>query len=182
MSKKVLNIIEKKISSKLVHHGFLKVFQDQVELPNGQTANREYVLHPGAAMVIPVLPNGNLLMIEQYRHAVGQIFLEFPAGKRDPGEDSAQTAERELAEEVGYAGQLKLLTRIHPAIGISNEFIDLFLATDLKSVPQNHQDDEFLILKELSLAELEKKLFAGEVTDVKTQIGFFWYLRSLKKA
>lgn len=182
MNKKYTDIREKKNSSVRVYDGFLQIYKDNVTLPDGGTATREYVLHPGAAMVIPVLENGHFLMIEQYRHAVGEIFLEFPAGKRDPGEDSSQTAKRELAEEVGLsAGQLHFLTKIHPAIGISNEFIDLFVATDLKPVVQNHQEDEFLILKEVSVSELEKKVFSGQVTDVKTQIGFFWYLKNILK-
>ncbi len=182
MKKDFKDISERTLSTQIVHKGFLEIHKDTVELPDGKTTTREFIRHPGAAMVIPVLPNGNLLMIEQYRHAVGKIFLEFPAGKKDPGETAEQTAHRELAEEIGYkAGKLTYLTSIHPVIGYSNEIIDLFVAHELSPAPQNHQDDEFLILKELSIVEVEKKLMANELTDVKTQIGFFWYLRSFKK-
>lgn len=181
MKKDFKDISEKTLSTQIVHKGFLEIHKDTVELPDGKTTTREFIRHPGAAMVIPVLPNGNLLMIEQYRHAVGKIFLEFPAGKKDPGETAEQTAHRELGEEIGLnAGKLTHLTSIHPVIGYSNEVIDLFVAHELSPTQQNHQDDEFLILKELSVAEVEKKLLAGELTDVKTQIGFFWYLRRLK--
>ena len=174
------NITEKTISSELVYKGFLTIYKDQVELPNGKQTSREFIKHPGAAMIIPVLANGNLLMIEQYRHAVGKIFLEFPAGKTDSGENSEQAAHRELAEEVGYqSAQLKYLTSIHPVIGYSNEQIDLYVAHDLKPAMQNHQDDEFLILKEVSVSELQKMVERHEITDVKTQIGFFWYQNSL---
>ena len=120
-------------------------------------------------------------MVEQFRYAVGKTFLEFPAGKLDPGENSEQAAHRELAEEIGVkAGSLKYLTSIHPVIGYSNEIIDIYTAHDLSPAEQNHQDDEFLIIKEISVADLEEMVFQNQITDVKTQIGFFWYLKSLK--
>jgi ADP-ribose pyrophosphatase len=132
-------------------------------------------------MIIPVLKNGNLIMIEQYRHAVGKIFLEFPAGKLDPGENSEQAAHRELAEEIGYkTSNLKYLTSIHPVIGYSNEIIDLYVAHDLTTTKQNHQDDEFLIVKDVRVSDLGKMVFDHKITDVKTQIGIIWYLNSLK--
>lgn len=173
---------EKTLSSKQIFKGrYLKIEQDQVEAPDGKTYFREYILHPGAAMMIPLLPNGNVVMVHQYRHAVKQVFLEFPAGKRDKGEDSKVTAQRELIEEVGYrADKLVFLTTIHPVIGYSNEHIDLFLATDLEKVGQKLDHGEFLEVTEVKPEDLMQAIRAGKVSDVKTQIGAFWldkYLR-----
>lgn len=174
-------LIEKVLSTELVFPGrFLKIWRDDVELPNGHRSFREYLKHPGAAMTIPRLPNGKYLMIYQYRHSVGQVFLEFPAGKTDRGETTEQTAARELQEEVGYKpGKLTLLTHIHPVIGYSNERIDLYLAEGLSPTPAMQDPDEVLEIIELSLDEIMTKIWNHEITDVKTQIGAFWLARSL---
>jgi ADP-ribose pyrophosphatase len=167
---------EKTLSSKQVFKGrFLKVEQDQVEAPDGKIYLREYINHPGAAMIIPVLSNGNLVMIKQYRHAVKKVFLEFPAGKKDPGESTLKTAKRELIEETGYeAYSLNFLTTIHPVIGYSNEHIDIYLAKDLYLKEQTLDHGEFIEVLEVNPVDLIKMVRAGEVTDVKTQIGAFW--------
>ncbi|MGZ3805735.1 MAG: NUDIX domain-containing protein, partial [Pseudobdellovibrionaceae bacterium] len=130
---------EKKIKSDVVYEGsFLKVLKDEVEFPNGRKGTREYIPHPGAAMIIPVTDKGQLVMIRQYRYAVQSVFIEFPAGKMDPGEDSLQTAKRELEEEAGLqANQLRHLTTIHPVIGYSNEKIEIYLATQLTASQQH---------------------------------------------
>ena len=142
----VKKMIEKVLKSETIFSGrFLKIWRDEVELPNGHRSFREYIKHPGAAMIIPLLPNGKVLMIYQYRHAVGKIFLEFPAGKKDQGEDTLQTAHRELKEEVQYqAGKMSLLTSIHPVIGYSNEQIDIYLAEDLSAASGHSDPDEIL--------------------------------------
>ncbi|HEX7672881.1 MAG TPA: NUDIX hydrolase [Bdellovibrio sp.] len=173
---------EKVLSSRQVYRGrFLKVEQDQVEAPDGKTYVREYILHPGAAMMIPLLPNGKVVMVHQYRHAVKQVFLEFPAGKRDKGEDSLVTAKRELEEETGYeAKDWKFLTTIHPVIGYSNEHIDLFLARDLVKVEQKLDSGEFLEVTEVDPKDLMRLVLEGKVTDVKTQIGAFWLDKFLR--
>ena len=175
-------MLEKVLKSELVFPGrFLKIWRDDVELPNGFISFREYLKHPGAAMVIPETASGRYLMIYQYRHAVGQIFLEFPAGKRDKGENSTQTAFRELQEEVGFKpGELKFLTHIHPVIGYSNERIDLFLAKNLIPTPMSRDPDEVLEIIELSFDEILQKVWNHEITDVKTQIGVFWLQKYLK--
>ncbi len=176
-------LIEKVLTSEIIFPGrFLKIWRDEVELPNGFRSFREYVKHPGAAMVIPETNDGKYILIYQYRHAVGQVFLEFPAGKTDPGETTHQTAARELQEEVGWSpGNLEFLTHIHPVIGYSNEKIDLFYASNLKKAPINKDPDEVLEIVELSLDELQTKLWNHEITDVKTQIGIFWLLKKMKK-
>lgn len=167
---------EKTLSSKRVYSGsYLKIEQDEVLGPDGKKYVREYIKHPGAAMMIPLLSNGNVVMVRQYRHAVKKIFLEFPAGKRDQGEDTLVTAQRELKEEAGYsAGTWKFLTTIHPVIGYSDEHIDLYFATDLTFQGQALDGGEFLDVVEMSPQVLVQWVKEGKVTDVKTQIGVFW--------
>ncbi len=173
---------EKTLSSKQVYSGrFLKVEQDQVQAPDGKIYFREYILHPGAAMIIPLLPNGNVVMIHQYRHAVKQVFLEFPAGKRDHNEETVLTAQRELKEETGYeAKEWKLLTTIHPVIGYSNEHIDLYLAKDLTLAERQLDHGEFIDVVEVTPKDLMKYVQEGKVSDVKTQIGAFWLDKILR--
>ncbi|MGZ3773495.1 MAG: NUDIX domain-containing protein [Pseudobdellovibrionaceae bacterium] len=173
---------EKTLSSKQVFRGrFLKVEQDQVQAPDGKVYVREYIIHPGAAMMIPLLDNGNVVMIHQYRHAVKQVFLEFPAGKRDHNEKTIFTAQRELKEETGYeAKEWKFLTTIHPVIGYSNEHIDLYLAKDLTFVERQLDHGEFLDVVEVSPKDLMKAVYEGKVSDVKTQIGAFWLDKILR--
>ena len=169
---------EKKLSSKLIYNGFIKVYHDEVVLEDGTKAVREYLKHPGAALMVPVLTNGNFLMIKQFRYAVGQEFLEFPAGKRDGNEESIACAHRELEEEIGYrANSMSLMTRIHPAIGYCDEWIDLYVATDLTKTQTKLDRDERIDVTEVTPAELEKKIWAGELTDVKTQIAAYWALK-----
>ncbi len=176
------NLFEKVLKTELIFNGrFLKIWRDEVKLPNGFQSFREFIKHPGAAMVIPETKDGKFIMIHQYRHAVGQVFLEFPAGKIDKGETSLQTASRELQEEVGFApGHLKLLTHIHPVIAYSNERIDIYYANQLTAAPAAKDPDEVLEIFEFTLDEVLEKLWNHEITDVKTQIGVYW-LKALKE-
>jgi ADP-ribose pyrophosphatase len=176
VNKQDQHLIETVIDSKIVYPGqYLKIWRDEVELSNGHKSYREYIKHPGAAMAIPLLDNNTVLMVKQYRHAVGQVFLEFPAGKKDENENSEQTAARELQEEIGYqSNKLTYLTRIHPVIGYANEHIDLFLAEQLSKTKDNRDHDEILDVIKVSIDELEQAVWQGQVSDVKTQIGFFW--------
>ncbi|MES3038529.1 MAG: NUDIX hydrolase [Bdellovibrionota bacterium] len=172
---------EKVVTSDLVYKGmFLKVVRDKVLLPSGGTGHREYILHPGAALIVPVLSDGRFVLVEQYRHAMKKVFLEFPAGKIDKGEDPMQCAHRELQEETGYTSKkLSYLTVIHPVIGYANEKILIYVAEDLTPGPQNLDEGEELKLIILSEAEIEERLLKGEFTDAKSQAAFFWWqLRS----
>lgn len=182
MKKKTENLIEKQLKSDLVFQGsFLKVLRDEVELPDGKKSTREYIPHPGAAMVVPVNDQGNLVMIRQYRYAVKKTFIEFPAGKIDPGEEPLQTAVRELEEEVGLvAKELRHLTTIHPVIGYSNERIEIYLAKGLSATEQRLDHEEFLDVFEIPVSEAIEKMHQGEITDVKTMVGLFWYDQILK--
>ena len=177
------NLFESVVSSKLVYDGsFLKVQKDQVKLSNAATSSREYILHPGAAMIIPLLDENTVILERQYRHPLKKVFWEFPAGKIDKGETAEQTAHRELREETGYqAGHMNWLTTLHPGIGYSDERIEIYLARDLVAGSSNLDENEFVTLHKVPVSELLEMSRTGQVTDVKTQIGIFWLEKILSK-
>ena len=174
------HLIEMQLGSETVYDGtLLHVKRDQVRLPNGGTSLREYIIHPGAVVILPVLPNGRLLFERQFRYPVGRVFLELPAGKIDPGEDILTTAQRELREETGYvAAQWTYLGVMHPCIGYSNERIEIFKAEDLHHAGEKELDhNEFLEILELSPLEARQAVFQGEITDAKTITALYWLER-----
>ncbi|UCH64241.1 MAG: NUDIX hydrolase [Fidelibacterota bacterium] len=175
------HLAEKKISSEPVFQGrLLDVHRDEVQLPNGTTTVREYIRHPGAAVMVPLLENGNLVFLHQFRYALGAVMVELPAGKLDPGEDPLDTARRELAEETGYnCDRLVRLGLIHPCIGYSDERIGVYLATGLKPAKAEGESDESLEPFELSLEEALAWIEQGRITDVKTIIALYWAERYL---
>ena len=164
-----------KSSEKIFSGKLIDLYFDHVELPNGKSSTREWIKHPGAVCVIPILPNGNLCLVRQYRYGPRAEFIEIPAGKLVAGEDPLVCAKRELEEEIGYsAGKLTFVTNIHPAIGFSNEKMWMYLAEDLILSKQNLDQDEFLELYPLSLNEAIDLISQGKITDVKTVIGILW--------
>lgn len=167
---------EKPLGNESVFKGkLLDVQRDVVELPGGATATREYVLHPGASMIVPLLPDGQVVLVKQYRYPMHRAFIEFPAGKIDAGEAPLATAKRELLEETGYrGGDWTELTTIHNAIAYANERIVLFLAEGLERGEQQLDDHEFVEVFVAPLSDLMSWIRAGEVTDVKTVIGAFF--------
>lgn len=169
---------EETLKSELVYQGaFLRINKDLVKLPDGSQRPREYILHPGASLIVPVLDDGRFVLEKQYRHALRQTFLEFPAGKLDPGEHPEEAARRELLEETGYvASKWTHLSRIHPCIGYSNEFIDFYLAEGLTFKGAKLDEGEFLDVVLMTPAELDREVLAGRVTDAKTLSAYFWYL------
>lgn len=175
--KRVLD--ETKIASETVWRGsFLEVHRDRVRLPNGSEGTREYIKHPGASAVVPLMPDGRVLVISQFRYPAGRTFIEIPAGKIDAGEAAEQTAVRELVEETGWrAGQIAHLTTIHNALGYSDERIELFIARDLAPAVQKLDVEEFVELEVVTLDWLLGELLAGRITDVKTQCAVFWLER-----
>jgi ADP-ribose pyrophosphatase len=154
---------------------FLKVSRDRVSLPNDTVGQREYIKHPGAVVVLPILPDGSVLLERQFRYPVGRVFIELPAGKIDAGEDHLACAKRELQEETGFtASEWHFVTTIHNAIAYSDEYLDMYLARGLTPGPSKLDDGEFLETFSATLPELLEMVRRGEISDVKTIIGIFW--------
>jgi ADP-ribose pyrophosphatase len=167
---------EKKITSRTAYRGgMLTVNEDEVTLPDGSTALREYVMHPGAAIILPLFDDGSVLLERQFRYPVGQHFYELPAGKLEPDESALETAKRELLEETGYeAAEWRELGCLHPCIGYSDERIDFFLARKLEFRGAQLDEGEFLETLRVSLAEGVDWIRCGRITDAKTILGLFW--------
>lgn len=173
------HLIETQLDSERVFDGdLLHVRRDRVRLPHGGEAYREYIVHPGAVLIVPVLADGRLVLERQFRYPVGRVMLEFPAGKIDPQETALTTAQRELREETGYVAQIwQHLGTVHPEIGYSTEAIEMYLATDLTHVGEQLDAGEFLDVVLLSEAQLLAAFDAGEVTDGKTVTALFAWER-----
>jgi ADP-ribose pyrophosphatase len=167
---------ETKISGEIAFEGkFLKVERDKVQLPDGKTSTREYIRHPGAVVILPLFDDGTVLLERQFRYPLNQVFIEFPAGKIDAGEDPLRCAQRELQEETGYtATDWKFLCTIHNAIAYSDEHLDIFLARGLVPGKSKLDEGEFLETFVTSLDDLLSRVKQGTVSDVKTIIGAFW--------
>jgi len=176
---KMTDLKEKTIKTKTVYKGsYLTLNSDEVLLPNGNTSTREWIKHPGAVCCIPILPDGKIGLIKQYRYAVKEQMIEIPAGKLDQNEIPEKCALRELEEEIGYqSNKLTLLANIHPAIGFTDEKMWLYLAEDLVKTKQSLDADEFLYLFPTKLEEAVEMVWKGEITDVKTIIGILWAQR-----
>ena len=173
------HLTETQVTSEPVFDGvLLHIRRDTVRLPDGTHAQREFVVHPGAALVVPVLPDGRLVAVRQFRYPVGEVFLEFPAGKIDPGETALTTARRELAEEAGFeAASLTPLGRVHTVVGYSDEAIDFFIAEGLTFVGARPDVGEFLETVTISAEAMLEALDRGEITDAKTVAALFLYTR-----
>lgn len=171
---------EKQLDSvELFKGSFLHAFRDSVQLPDGTTSYREYVVHPGAVMVVPVLEDANgdwrLVLERQYRYPLRQVMIEFPAGKLDPGEDSWHCAQRELREETGYtATQWARAGVLHPVIAYSTEFIDLWFARGLRAGERQLDAGEFLDVFTATPDQLLDWCRCGQVTDAKTLTAALW--------
>lgn len=178
------HLIERKQGSVELFKGkFLHAFRDTVQLPDGGSAFREYVVHPGAVMVIPLLDDGRLLMERQYRYPVQQVMIEFPAGKIDKGEDPLACARRELLEETGYsAAEWAHAGVLHPVISYSTEFIDIWFARGLTQGERKLDEGEFLEVFSAKPAELSAWCREGKVTDAKTLVGALWLQNILSGA
>lgn len=153
----------------------VKVRVDTVALPNGETAQREIVEHPGAIAVIPVTADGKIVLVRQFRYPINQITLELPAGKLELGETPEATCQRELAEETGLAAaELTQLTSFVVAPGYTTERITLFKATGLTPTTAERDPDEFLETVEVSFDEARAMMRDGRIHDAKTMIGLLW--------
>ena len=167
------DLIEKKVKSESIFDGvLLHVKRDTVELPNGKEATREWIKHPGASSVIPILPDGRIILVRQYRYPIGEVTLEVPAGKLDaPDEDPLVCAERELSEETGYtAARITKLTTIATTVGFSNEKIHLYAAEGLTPGKQHTDEDEFINVVKVPLEEAVAMTRDGRIVDAKSVI------------
>jgi len=176
-----MDLSEKCIQTESVYSGYLlNVYLDDVVLPDGTIAKREYIQHRGACVVIAEIRPGVLVFERQFRYPVGHELLELPAGKLDPEDTLLGCAQRELLEETGYlAEEWQHLGVMHPCIGYSSEKIDIFLARKLTSGPSSLDEGEFLEVFEMSLEEAERAVFDGRITDAKTIVCLFWARRVL---
>jgi ADP-ribose pyrophosphatase len=155
--------------------------EDDIELPDGRRFTLAVLQHPGACAVVPVLPDGRVVMLRQYRYAVHQTLWEVPAGKLDPGESLEQCAQRELEEETGYrAGQLISLGSIVTTPGFCDERIHLFLARDLSAGTQALADNESIECTSLPFSEVLGMAENAEISDAKTAIAILRARRHLQ--
>lgn len=165
----------------LLRGDFLHVVRDTVRLPNGAPATREFVLHPGAVMVVGLLDDGRVVLERQFRHPMQQVMIEFPAGKVDAGEDSLACARRELLEETGYrASEWAFAGRLAPTIAYSDEIIDIWFARGLVQGARQLDEGEFLDVISATPDELQTWCRVGEVIDAKTLVGAHWLQNVLR--
>jgi ADP-ribose pyrophosphatase len=178
------HLIESPVESECVFEGkLLHVRSDTVRLPDGALATREYIVHPGAVLVVPILADGRLVIERQFRYPLNRVFIEFPAGKRDPGEDPRATAERELIEEAGYtATDWTHLGTVYTVVSYSTEAIDLFVAEGLTQIGAKLDHGEFLEIGVMAMDELLALLDRGEITDVKTVAALLMLERRRQRA
>ncbi|MEO7885317.1 MAG: NUDIX hydrolase, partial [Polaromonas sp.] len=176
--------VETRVDSVEILKGrFLHAMRDTVRLPDNTEATREYVIHPGAVMIVAQLDDGRLVLERQYRYPVQAVMLEFPAGKLDAGEASLACAQRELLEETGYtAREWARAGVLHPVISYSTEFIDIWFARGLTLGPRKLDAGEFLDVFTATTAELLAWCASGKVTDAKTLTGALWLQNVLSGA
>jgi ADP-ribose pyrophosphatase len=171
------DLTEHTLDSETVYQGrLLHARKDRVRLPDDSESTREYLLHPGAAVVLPFFDNGDILLERQHRYPLRRDFLELPAGKFDPGETELACAQRELTEETGYVAQeWRLLHTQYPCIGYSDERLVYFLARGLKHEGDNLDHDEFLEVIRLPFDEAIAMVRDGRINDGKTVMGLLWW-------
>ena len=170
------HLVETLLESEPLFEGkFLKARRDTVRLPNGGSSTREYIVHPGAVVIIPLLDDANVLMERQFRYPIGQVMLEFPAGKLDPDEEPLTCAQRELAEETGYAaGEWAYAGAMHLAISYSTEIIHIFFARGMTAGQQQLDNDEFVELCAVADESLFEACRSGAMTDAKSLTCALW--------
>lgn len=169
----------KRIDRKLMYEGaILKVYKDCMQFENGNTEEWDYVHHHGAAAVVPVLEDGRILMVTQYRNAVERQTLEIPAGKLDKiGENAKLCAIRELEEETGYRSEdFEWLMNLRTTLGFCNEKIEIYVARNLIPSKQNLDENEFVDVKPYTIGELKEKIYSGEIEDSKTIAAILAYV------
>jgi ADP-ribose pyrophosphatase len=167
------------VSSKVLFRG--RVFtlkRDRVAEPSGIVATRDMIAHPGSVVVLPLLGDGRIVLIRQYRHAVGQFLWELVAGHKEPNESAVMGAHRELLEETGYtAGRVRKLFEYYPSPGLLGERMDIFLAEGLRKGKAQPEEDEKISQKIVTLREAEKWVRSGKIRDGKSIAGLLYYVR-----
>lgn len=175
----------KRIKRELVREGaIVNMYTDYVEMPDGKVAKWDFIEHKkGAAAVLAVLPDGKILMVRQYRNALDRETLEVPAGARDSvTEDTSICAKRELEEETGYVcGKLEKMLSLKSTVAFCNEFIDVYLATELTPGVQHLDEDEYIDVVACDLSELCEKVYAGEIQDAKTVAAILAYANKIRE-
>jgi ADP-ribose pyrophosphatase len=163
-------LVEQTIESNELFKGnLLQVYVDKASMPDDSTSVREWIRHPGACAVVPVFSDGTVMLVKQFRYPVKQVFFEVPAGKIDPGEPPETTALRETEEETGLlAGSIQYIGHFYPCIGYSDEIIHIYAAWDLKQLPGNTDDDEFLVNARIPFKQALNMIEEGDITDAKT--------------
>lgn len=173
---KYKDLTEFMVNSEEVYKGrLLHVKRDEVRLPDGKTSVREYITHPGAVVIIALADNGELILERQHRYPLHRDFIELPAGKIDPGEDTLACAQRELREETGFtAREWQYVTTVYPCIGYTDERLVYYLARGLEFTGHQPDEDEFLEIFQLPFEQALSMIKSGEICEVKTVVGLFW--------
>lgn len=181
-----MNLKEKQLTHELVFKNmFMKIYLDEILLPNNLTSKRIYLKHDGAAAVLPITKDGDVLLIRQFRYPIMQEVIEIPAGKKDAIDESGLLcAKRELEEETGYvSNDFVKFNDLHSCVGYSSELIELFIAKNCEKIenPKKGDDDEFIELLIVSKEEVVELLRQGKVTDAKTLVALQYYLLEIAK-
>jgi ADP-ribose pyrophosphatase len=168
------NLVEQTQKKELVYRGkFLECYVDQVVLPNGKPATREYLHHPGAIAAVPVLDNGQIILVKQFRYPAGRVLLEIPAGKLETAESPEECVRRELTEEIGFEPQQVIhLASVWTTPGFTDEIIHLYLAKGLQPLRRAMDNDEFLEVVTMDKKEVFKHLYEDQLIDGKTALAF----------
>jgi ADP-ribose pyrophosphatase len=167
-----MELFEKQLSSRQIFDGrVVKLFVDDIELPNGSTSIREYIKHPGAVCVIPITDEGEVIMVRQFRYPFGRTLLEIPAGKLEVGEDPLDAVKRELEEESGViAENVEFIGMTYTTVAFTNEQIYTYMATGLTYTAPHTDEDEFVEVERIPLDTLVQMVMDGEIKDSKTQV------------
>ena len=179
-----MELFEKKLTSKQVFDGVVvKLFVDEVELPDGKKSVREVVRHPGAVCVIPIDENGDVIMIKQFRYPFEEVLYEIPAGKLEIGEDPYEAAKRELEEETGVnASKIEYIGTMYTTVAILDEKIHMYLATGITYKTAHPDEGEFLEVEKIPLSTLVNMVMDGKIPDSKTQIAILKAEKLLKNS
>ncbi len=174
----------KRIGRTLIHNGaIVDIYQDRMQLPDGSEENFDFIKHKGAAAVIPVLDDGRIIMVRQYRNAIDQYTLEIPAGGLNGADEPTRVAaHRELEEETGYRANIEdvtFLLTLYTTVAFCNEKIDIYVAKNLEKTHQHLDDDEFIDVSIHTVDELSRMILDGKIVDSKTIAGIMTYIRTL---